>query len=195
MKTKDTKKHVGVCFHKKWGKYTAHIRINNKCIYLGFHKTKEGAYKLRTDYILSNKIEGYEINIHGPHGKRCSRCKEIKVNNSDNFRSVKKYADNLSVECRTCYNKYLTGFYANTDNVLNRRCRDKAWRNCNLEHIRTKKNKETETVPNWYASSLIKRQTGLSKGDVPAEMIETKRLLTFIKRELKNKDNGNQKKQ
>lgn len=49
---------LGVCYHRRSGKYQAQIKINGKLTYLGLFKTKEEAY---TAYIES-KIKNHPYN-------------------------------------------------------------------------------------------------------------------------------------
>lgn len=48
---------LGVSYHKANKKWTAHIGINLKSIYLGIYESEELAYNARMKYISENKIE------------------------------------------------------------------------------------------------------------------------------------------
>jgi hypothetical protein len=54
---------VGVSYHKGHAKYGASIRLSNKQIHLGYKAEAKEAYQLRVDFILKNKLKGFEIEI------------------------------------------------------------------------------------------------------------------------------------
>jgi hypothetical protein len=43
LREDNTSGYKGVCWHKKAGKWTAMIQLNNRSIYLGLYETAEGA--------------------------------------------------------------------------------------------------------------------------------------------------------
>jgi len=90
------------------------------------------------------------------------------------------------------------------NNPEKERLRRKKWRKNNPEKIRLKKKKWREDYPekakaksrrkqqkqrnnvtDVYVKCLIKASTGLKRDEIPKEMIETKRLILKLKRELK----------
>jgi len=147
--------------------------------------------------------------------KKCTKCgveKEATLENFEKNRKNRGYKSVFVSRCKICINLKRRSNYKE-----NKTLRDKIkiaannWKRDNrvkhnkksLDYYRKnkpevkKKQKRyyTETVHKLLPDSCIKRrikkQSGVKFEDITPEMIETKRLLIFIKRELKNKDNGN----
>jgi hypothetical protein len=136
------------------------------------------------------------------HKDRLNKKRKERYHNDKEYRAKKDEADK-------CYRKSKKGkaMLNKPENREKARLRAKKYREKNKEKIAKyakqyklenkdfiryldrKKNKE---LPDSEIKSRIKRYTGIPYEDITPEMIETKRLLIFIKRELKNLENGKQ---
>lgn len=56
-------KYIGVSFYTRDSKWVAQITVNNKCINLGKYISEVEAAQVRDDYILKNKLPGYNLNF------------------------------------------------------------------------------------------------------------------------------------
>ena len=57
-------KYMGVCFHKRAGKYQARIQINDKRKHIGYYEKEEDAAKAWDDYIKEHNLtEFYTLNF------------------------------------------------------------------------------------------------------------------------------------
>lgn len=57
-----TSEYIGVCLHKRTGKWKAHIKINGVLHHLGYHLTELDAAKARDRYIIDNNLEDFTMN-------------------------------------------------------------------------------------------------------------------------------------
>lgn len=53
--------YIGVCYHKRDGKYEASISVNGKQIHIASHKTKKEVVEARNNYITSNGLTEYPL--------------------------------------------------------------------------------------------------------------------------------------
>ena len=58
----NTSGYKGVSYYKKYNKYVAYIKVNNKKIFLGYYKTTEEGAIAYNNYIIENNLEGFILN-------------------------------------------------------------------------------------------------------------------------------------
>jgi len=141
-----------------------------------------------------------------PFLKTCGTCKLEFERTTENFRERKDgFKDKLRSQCITCFDKHQRKrhieFYKN--NTEKELLRTKTWAENNkekrafsvrktyLKNINKNKIYDKKRIENLTDSIIINRiktQTGLSKTEIleNKEIIETKRLIIKLKRELKN---------
>lgn len=135
--------------------------------------------------------------------KLCGCCKKTFPKTLEYFRK-RSDNDNFRSDCITCFDekarKRHLEFYKNNTEKEKERFRisrikfrdkinkkNKEYRICNLEKYVEKDRVRTQKLTDSLVRNRIKIQTGLSSDEITKELIETKRLITQLKRTLKNK--------
>ena len=135
--------------------------------------------------------------------KNCSCCKNELPRTEEYFRKRSDYKNNYRSECKKCFDakqrKRHLEFYKNNTEKEKKRHKYFYYRNPELtkqkNRLSTKKNKPKKIIYDKHRnleltdSILLNRivsQTSLNRSEIPKELIETKRLLTKLKRQLKN---------
>ena len=131
--------------------------------------------------------------------EKCSLAVKLwKKANPDRMKVIRKRSYNKNKEKRKKYRegrkeeqKVLHREWAKRQTKKYRRDCHLKWKNNNPQRYKAIRKKADDkrslNLPDSEIKKRIKNQTGLSTEDITPEMIETKRLLTFIKRELKKK--------
>ena len=87
---------------------------------------------------------------------RCSRCKELKKNTIEDFKSDKRYKDGLSTTCRVCDTRY------NTYSTRPIKRSNEQWKQKQLNWARTRLLKEINTL-SMYGVDVTLLQQFVSK--------------------------------
>jgi hypothetical protein len=139
--------------------------------------------------------------------KVCCSCKKELPRTEEFFRKRSDLKNNFRSECKYCFDdkqrQRHIEFYKN--NTEKEKQRHKYFYYRNPEYTKEKNRLQTikfkpkqvvydkKRIEDLTDSLIINRivtQTGLKKEEIPKELIETKRLLTQLKRTLKNKNYG-----
>jgi len=136
--------------------------------------------------------------------KTCSCCK-LEFPKTEIFFRKRAGKENKSFrsECKICFDKKARErhieFYKN--NTEKEKQRQKKWisenkerraktvHNAYLKNIDRRKSYDNKRINDLTDSVILNRicaQTSLTRGEIPKELIETKRLLTQLKRQIKN---------
>ena len=78
---------VGVTYRKDRDNWQVQFRRHGtgEYIFVGYHKTKEGAMRMYDQYILDNNMQGYKMNYHHRKKPYIRKRTEIQSNyDSDN---------------------------------------------------------------------------------------------------------------
>lgn len=140
--------------------------------------------------------------------KVCCCCKKELPKTEEFFRKRSDQKNNFRSECKDCFDEKQRQrhieFYKN--NTEKEKERHKYFYYRNPEHTKEKNRlatirfkpkqvvydkKRINDLTNSIIINRIVTQSGLKKEEIPKELIETKRLLTQLKRTLKNKNYGN----
>jgi hypothetical protein len=135
--------------------------------------------------------------------KTCGSCKIELPKTQDYFRKRSENKNNLRSDCKNCFDeksrKRHVEFYRN--NTEKEKERQKKWISENkerraktvhktyLKNIDKVKEYDKKRINDLTDSIIINRivtQTGLTKNEIPKELIKTKRLITQLKRTIKN---------
>ena len=82
---------VGVTYRKDRDVWQVQFRRHGtgEYIWVGYHKTKEGAMRMYDQYILDNNMQGYKMNYHDHRKKPYIRKRtEIQSNRDSNNDSI-----------------------------------------------------------------------------------------------------------
>ena len=161
---------------------------------------KERKAEMQKKWALKNRPRKTEKN---PTTKKCCSCKIVKPRTDEFFRRRSDYKNNFRHECKECFDeknrkRHLDFYKKNTEKeklrhktwiMNNPEKRRKSVRRCYLKNIDRRKKYDIERMKN-LTDSYVANVSGYRKDEMPAYLIEQKRIILKLKRELKMTNYG-----
>ncbi len=191
-----------IASRKYQARHAERVREKNK----QYRSTPEAKEKHRikmAEWRLANpeKQKMVSLKTREKHKERVNALRREKNKSDPDYNAKKKASDKRYAAT----GKRVDQYWANREECLKRSARYKAthrdqeikrmekYRKENIDSIRLKDQIERDTCDPKYVVRVIKKQTGfkVKTKDIPAELIEQKRITLLLKRQTKNNDNTN----